>query len=186
MHRMPQCCGRVLTATAGSGGGLDERNATVAAERIVSKISVHTGPHRVSSAVIRMIDVLHREWEFDMARPSPYARQMGSSIIKLVALFDRCAPDPDIHRDLKTVVGDHKHWVTGRTYRDIVRERMSRTEDNAKLAQYAFAESCLAAIYNASDPADPFDPVAPFWVVPNAASLARLVGVPVDAVLRSV
>jgi len=111
---------------------------------------------------------------------------MGASILKLVVLFDKCAPDPDIQTELRTIVSDHNRWLSAHTYREIVRTRMSRTKDEARLAQYSFTESCLEAIYNETDPDDPFDSVAPFWVVPSAASLAKLVGVSTDAVLRAV
>ena len=111
---------------------------------------------------------------------------MGASILKLVVLFDKCAPDPDIQSDLKAIVSDHNRWATAHTYRDIVRTRMLRTKDDAKLAQYAFAEACLETIYNETDPDDPFDSVSPFWVVPTAASFAKLVGISIDAVLRAV
>ncbi|MEM8672073.1 MAG: hypothetical protein AAGG48_31445, partial [Planctomycetota bacterium] len=47
-------------------------------------------------------------------------------------------------------------------FRDIVRKRMLRTKDDAKLAHYSFAESCLESIYNETNPVDPFDSVAPF------------------------
>ena len=111
---------------------------------------------------------------------------MGASILKLVVLFDKCAPDPDIQTDLKAIVSDHNRWGSAHAYRDMVRTRMLHTKDKAKLAQYSFVESCLEAIYNETDPDDPFDSVAPFWVVPFAASLAKLVGVSTDAVLRAV
>jgi hypothetical protein len=110
---------------------------------------------------------------------------MGATILKLVVLFDRCAPDPDIQSDLRRIVADHDSWGTAHAYRDIVRERMLRTKDDAKIAQYAFAESCFETIYNETEPIDPFNSVCPFWVVPRAAALAKLVGISTDSVLRA-
>ena len=55
--------------------------------------------------------------------------------------------------------------------------------DAGREAQYTFEESCCQALYNASAPRDPFDPSSAFFVAPWAFGLARVVGVPIEAVV---
>lgn len=111
---------------------------------------------------------------------------MSDSILKLVTLFDRVAPDPDVQRDLKAIVSDYDRWRSAHGYRSVVRDRLLRSKDKAKTAHYEFAESCLESIYNETCPDDPFDTVSPFWVVPCAARLGKLVGVSAESVLKAV
>ena len=55
--------------------------------------------------------------------------------------------------------------------------------DRSREYHHGFEESCCQALYNATDPPDPFDPGSAFYVAGQALGLARKVGVPVEAVV---
>ncbi|TWU12092.1 hypothetical protein CA54_09100 [Symmachiella macrocystis] len=113
---------------------------------------------------------------------SPYSRQMGASIAALLRLFQGEVPDSDTNSRALELAVTHDSWSAGHALRDVVRDRSLGIKDQIKCAQYDFEESCLEALYNESEPDDPFDSVSPYWVVPNAIELAKLIGIPVEAV----
>ncbi|MCA8994943.1 MAG: hypothetical protein KDA69_08030 [Planctomycetaceae bacterium] len=115
--------------------------------------------------------------------PSPYPRQMGASIAALLRLFEGKVPDADSNAFTLELALNDDRWSTGHAFRDVVRGRLLATNDKIKSAQYTFEESCLEALYNETQPDDPFDSVSPYWVVPNAIRLAKLVGVPLESLL---
>ena len=51
--------------------------------------------------------------------------------------------------------------------------------------QYVSEESCAKSIYNQSKPQAPFDPESPFWVVPNALALAKLLDIDIEQVTKA-
>jgi hypothetical protein len=52
-----------------------------------------------------------------------------------------------------------------------------RRNDQLALAQYAFEEICAKTLYNLTLEPAPFDPDAPFWVLPRALELGRMLGI---------
>src|SRR5262249_57021546 len=77
-------------------------------------------------------------------------------------------------------------WSAGHAVFTEVRHRLlgaMSARDRARECQYGFEESCCQALYNATDPPDPFDPGSAFFVAGQALGLARMVGVPVEAVV---
>src|SRR4051812_1347414 len=58
-------------------------------------------------------------------------------------------------------------WSAGHAVFDEVRHRLlgaMKAKDRARECQYGFEESCCQALYNATDPPDPFDPGSAFFV----------------------
>ena len=53
-------------------------------------------------------------------------------------------------------------------------------------AQYIFEEVCAKTLYNLANAAAPFDADSPYWIVPNAIALARLLNIDDAEVLRVV
>jgi hypothetical protein len=45
------------------------------------------------------------------------------------------------------------------------------------LAQYHFEEICAKTLYNMANEPAPFDPDAPFWVLPLALKLGQMLGI---------
>jgi hypothetical protein len=50
-------------------------------------------------------------------------------------------------------------------------------KDHARACQYSFEEVCLKSIYNETNTVAPFDPDSPHWIIKNAISLARVLGI---------
>jgi hypothetical protein len=79
-------------------------------------------------------------------------------------------------------------WSAGHAVFDEVRRRLLAAicaQDRAREWQYHFQESCCQALYNATEPTDPFHPGSAFFVAPQALGLAQEVGVR-DAVVAAV
>ncbi len=118
----------------------------------------------------------------------PYARQMGASIANLLKLFQGKVPDAETNAHVRELAVTLDQWSAGHALFDVVRSRSlaaMSTKDDVRCAQYSFEESCLQAMYNETNPDDPFDSVSPYWIVPGAIGLARAIGIPVEAVLTA-
>ena len=109
--------------------------------------------------------------------PSPYARQMGETIARLVAIFS-AAPDSTAHDSLTSLANAPDRWSEARATRARVRDKLLKTRDPKLRAQYNFAEACLESLYNETNPDYPYDSVSPFWVVPRAIAFAETLGLP--------
>jgi hypothetical protein len=120
--------------------------------------------------------------------PSPYGRQMGASIARLLQLFQGKVPDAESNSRVLELAVTPARWSAAHALYDVVRSRYlatTKTSDGIRSAQYEFEESCLEALYNESTPSEPFDSVSPYWVVPRAVGLARAIGMPVEDVLTA-
>lgn len=116
---------------------------------------------------------------------SPYAKQMGDRIVALIHLFDGKMPDQQMHSRLISVASESSNWGDAHDVRSSVRTKLLATKDSLIQSQCYLTESCLETIYNETNPDDPFDSVAPFWVVPSALGLARELGINVDLVIAA-
>jgi hypothetical protein len=119
---------------------------------------------------------------------SAYAPQMAASIAALLRLFEDKVPDAESHACVLELAVNSDRWSAGHAVRDVIRDRLlaaTDANDQVRCAQYGFEESCSETLYNEIQPDDPFDTVSPYWVVPNAIGLARLVGVPLEDVLEA-
>jgi hypothetical protein len=122
---------------------------------------------------------------FPKSHPGPYERQMGVYLVSLLRVFAGRLPDRESHTSVAELAADPSRWSAGHAMFDAVRGRLLKaTErgDSIRCAQYTFEESCCQAMYNGTGPSDPFDPSSAFFVVAQALGLARLVGIPLDAV----
>lgn len=120
-----------------------------------------------------------------MNDPGPYERQMGRCIVKLLHLFVDHVSDAESLRRVTALAANPNDWSAGHSLFDEVRGRYLNAvnhNDDLKASQYFFEESCCQALYNAVDPPDPFDPSSAFFVAASALGLARIVGVPLDAI----
>ena len=110
---------------------------------------------------------------------------MGKYIAALVRLFD-CAPDQESNKSILELAENPQFWSAAHAHFDEVRNRFLSTSKNTLQRQYSFEEDCCKALYNATDPTDPFDPSSAFFVVPSALALAEDLGVPFASVLAAV
>lgn len=124
--------------------------------------------------------------KFPLSRPGPYEVQMGRFIVGLLRLFVGRVADTESNTHVLALASKPTHWSAGHAVFDEVRRRLlaaTKAKDPPSESQYAFEESCCKAIYNASDPQDPFDSCSPFFVVPQAISLARVMGIPIETIV---
>lgn len=123
---------------------------------------------------------------FLLSDPGPYERQMGGYITASLQQFNGAVHDAESNTRVLELASDPTRWLAGHAAFDEMRGRLLAAMENGdrpRQAQYAFEESCCQAIYNATDPPDPFDPSAAFFVVLQAIDLAEAVGLPVERVL---
>jgi hypothetical protein len=127
--------------------------------------------------------------KFPKASIGPYERNMAGTITALLRLFKDRLPDPETNLRVLELSINMDHWSAGHAVFDCVRNRLVSAIDSKDLvlqAQYYFEESCLQAMYNATNPRDPFDPSSPFWIAGQAIGVARCVGVRIDDVVNIV
>jgi hypothetical protein len=126
---------------------------------------------------------IHR---FPESHPGPYERQMGEHIANLLRLFVGRVPDVESNARVLQLAATTSRWSAGHAVFDEVRSRLLsaiNAKDRSQEWQHHFEESCCQAMYNATDPPDPFDPGSAFFVAGQAIGLARAVGVHVEAVV---
>ena len=129
---------------------------------------------------------------FPDCHPGPYERQMGGYIVRLLRLFASHVPDAESNTQVLKLAEAPTRWSGGHAVFDEVRHRLlaaSKAKDEKREWQHYFEESCCQAMYNATEPPDPFDPSSAFFVVAQALGLAQAVGIPLElvaAVFRTV
>jgi hypothetical protein len=122
---------------------------------------------------------------FPQSHPGPYERQMGGYIVGLLRLFAGHMPDTESNAQILKLAEAPSRWSAGHAVFDEVRRRFlaaTKAKDQKREGQYCFEESCCQAMYNATDPPDPFDPSSAFYVVAQALGLAQAVGIPLELV----
>jgi hypothetical protein len=127
-------------------------------------------------------------YTFPERHPGPYERQMGDIISRVLRVFAGRVPDTESHARVADLVAAPARWSAGHAVFDEVRRRLLaalKARDTPRQWQHHFEESCCQAVYNATDPPDPFDPGSAFFVAPQALGLARVVGVPVAEVVAA-
>src|SRR5262249_54971921 len=91
--------------------------------------------------------------------------------------------DAESHASVRELADTPNRWSAGHAVFDEVRRRLLatiKTKDKSRECQYHFEESCCQAMYNATEPPDPFDASSAFFVVAQALGWARMVKVPLD------
>jgi hypothetical protein len=123
---------------------------------------------------------------FPVSHPGPYEEQMGEMIVGLLRLFSGRVPDSESNARVLELAATPERWSAGHKVFDEIRDRLLKgvkTKSRTACAQYSFEESCAQACYNAMGPDDPFDPGSPFFIAGQALSLAKVSGVPSEAVI---
>ncbi len=118
-----------------------------------------------------------------------YGGAITTDISRLLELFSARCTERETLDWLRGAVSDRAKWVKARGVFGQIRNKTLKAErdGNASLkAQYLFEEICAKTLYNLSGASPPFDSDSPYWVVPNAISLARHTGVSEAEVLACV
>lgn len=111
---------------------------------------------------------------------------MIEDIISLLLLFEGQMPDADTNARVLSLAKNRSNWSGAHKLFDFVRQRnlaAIRTRDFARECQYCFEEVCLKSMYNETGPTARFDSDSPYWIAKNAFTLARVIGVPLNAVV---
>jgi len=114
---------------------------------------------------------------------------MVNDIQALLRLFQDHVPDSETHSWVSEIANDRKSWVKAHDLFGRVRSRNLEAidkKDSIRQAQYCFEEICLKSLYNESGkPAPaPFDSDSPHWIIKNAITLARYLGIPDSEVIN--
>ncbi len=114
---------------------------------------------------------------------------MLAHIKQLIELFAPQCPDRSTLDELHRMVSDKRSWHNAHDLFDRIRQKTlaaERRRDPRADCQYLFEEVCAQALYNLSDTNAPFDPDSPYWIVPNALSLARRLTIHESEVIKIV
>lgn len=99
----------------------------------------------------------------------------------LIRLFSPHCQDTETLERLDRMIEDRGSWPKARSLFEAIRAKnlkAERRDDCRAEAQYCFEEVCAKTLYNLTKQPAPYDPDTPYWIVPNAFSLARELGLP--------
>ena len=109
-----------------------------------------------------------------------YGDKVLDDMDSLIRLFERHVSDRVTLDELRRMIGDRHSWPKGHDLFRRIRAKTLEAEragDRKLSCQYLFEEICAKTLYNMSGERAPFDPESPYWIIPNALTLARTVGV---------
>jgi hypothetical protein len=111
-----------------------------------------------------------------MTRPTNVITAM---LAPLTFFESRCA-DKATLRKLITLANDRSCREEAHAQFSEIRQKTLAAEkrnDQLALTRYTFEEICAKTLYNMTHGPAPFDPDSPFWVLPLAVELGRMLGV---------
>jgi hypothetical protein len=101
---------------------------------------------------------------------------MLDSMKRLIELFAARTQDRSTLDELHSMIGDSHTWDMAHGLFHRIREKTLAAEkrgDKYAECQYLFEEACVKTLSKLTGRPGGFDPDSPYWVVPNALSLAR-------------
>jgi len=99
---------------------------------------------------------------------------------RLIGLFAPHVRDRGTLDELLRMIDDRSSWPKAHALFGRIRQKTLAAErcgDEIAECQYLFEEVCAKTLYNLSYKPAPFDAHSPYWIVPNALSLARRMGI---------
>jgi hypothetical protein len=110
-------------------------------------------------------------------------RMNGDIITAMLAplmFFEERCEDKETLGKLVTLANDKARRKQAHALFSEIRQKTLAAEkrnDQLALAQYNFEEICAKTLYNLTREPAPFDPDSPFWVLPVALELGRMLGI---------
>ncbi|TQF30902.1 hypothetical protein UNPA324_15760 [Bradyrhizobium sp. UNPA324] len=107
-------------------------------------------------------------------------RDIIAAMLAPLTFFEARCEDKDTLRKLIALANDRSRRKQAHAlFYDIRNKTLAaqKRDDQLGVAQYAFEEICAKTLYNLTREPAPFDPDAPFWVLPLALKLARMLGI---------
>lgn len=98
----------------------------------------------------------------------------------LIDLFESHCEDTSTMSEIKEMVWESHRWPKAHALFVRIRRKTLMAEKSADKraeCQYLFEEVCAKTLFNMSRSNAPFDPDSPYWIVPNALSLGRAIGI---------
>ena len=98
----------------------------------------------------------------------------------LCVLFESRCEDKSTLDQLVRMLDDRSRWRGAYSLFEQIRAKNLKAAaryDRCAEAQYCFEEVCAKALYNLSGEPAPFDADSPYWIVPNALKLGRLLDI---------
>jgi hypothetical protein len=114
---------------------------------------------------------------------------MLDAMKQLIEVFATRSHDRSTLDELHRMIGDHKTWSKAHELFHRIRQKTlvaERRKDELADCQYLFEEVCAKTLYNLSGQPAPFDEDSPFWIVPNALSLARRMSIDASEIAKIV
>ncbi|MEQ1952042.1 hypothetical protein [Mesorhizobium sp. CN2-181] len=102
---------------------------------------------------------------------------MLKDIQSLIKLFTPHCSDKETLERLGRMIEDRGSWPKARNLFNDIRAKTLKAErrgDHGAEAQYLFEEVCAKTLYNLTMLPAPYDPDTPYWIVPNALGVARV------------
>ena len=101
---------------------------------------------------------------------------MLDAMKRLIELFAARTQDRSTLDELDAMIGDRHTWDMAHGLFHRIRQKTLEAEkrgDKGAACQYLFEEACAKTLSKLSGRPGGFDPDSPYWIVPNALSLAR-------------
>jgi len=114
---------------------------------------------------------------------------MLNEMKNLIEVFAAGVSDRSTLDELHAMIGDRKTWPNAHALLQRIRQKTLAAEkrgDGLADCQYLFEEVCAKTLYNLSGEDAPFDADSPYWIIPNALSLARRMNIHESEITRIV
>lgn len=98
----------------------------------------------------------------------------------LIQVFSARASDRTTLDELHEMIGDGRAWRKANELYLRIRHKTlaaEKSKDELASSQYLFEEACAKTLHNIWGESAPFEADSPYWIVPNALSLARRMGI---------
>jgi hypothetical protein len=118
-----------------------------------------------------------------------YENNMLNQMKCLIETFSDHAQDRSTLDELNRMINDKNSWHNAHDLFSCIRRKnleAAKRKDERAARQYAFEEVCAKTIYNLTNTDAPFDADSPYWVVPQALSLAKHLGIHESTITRIV
>ncbi|TWB07372.1 hypothetical protein [Bradyrhizobium stylosanthis] len=104
---------------------------------------------------------------------------VAAMLAPLTFFEERCTDKETLRRLIALAHDRSRRKEAHALFSEIRRKTLAagKRNDQLALAQYAFEEICAKTLYNISGEPAPFDADSPFWVLPLALELGRMLGV---------
>ena len=107
----------------------------------------------------------------------------------LLDLFEEYVPDKESNRAVFRYCDSRANWPRANTLFSTVHEKnleAIENRENVLECQYSFEEVVAKTLFNMTDPTEPFEPDAPYWVIKNAITLAKALDLSPEEVIDTI